>query len=94
MAEWLIAPVLKTGDSARGPWVQILLVPIMIENNHQFSVTRQGEDFFLKKTIDVNPNIESHIFSSSYKEARKLWHRLIRKDKPIGDGTRLESGRG
>lgn len=28
MAEWLNAPVLKTGDPARGPWVQILLVPL------------------------------------------------------------------
>lgn len=28
MAEWLNAPVLKTGDLARGPWVQILLVPL------------------------------------------------------------------
>jgi hypothetical protein len=27
MAEWLNAPVLKTGDLSRGPWVRIPLSP-------------------------------------------------------------------
>lgn len=56
------------------------------QNQHQFSVTRKDGSYFLKKTKDFQPDQESHIFSGSYKEARKLWHRLSRKnngDRPI-----------
>ncbi len=31
VAEWFKAPVLKTGDSARGPWVRIPPPPPIIE---------------------------------------------------------------
>ena len=32
MAEWPIAPVLKTGDLVRDPWVQILLSPQKVDD--------------------------------------------------------------
>ena len=49
-----------------------------LQNLHRFSVIRRGTDFFLIKTSDLKPDEESHIFSGSHNDARKLWHRLIK----------------
>lgn len=53
------------------------------QNQHQFSVTRKNGEYYLKKSILIQPDQESHIFSGSYKEARKLWHRLSRKNHGV-----------
>lgn len=49
-----------------------------LQNLHRFSVVRRGTDFFLKKTEDLKPDEESHLFSGSHRDARCLWSRLVR----------------
>lgn len=49
-----------------------------MESPHLFSVVRIANIIVLKKTIDLCPNTESHLFSGPYDKARALWSRLVR----------------